>query len=66
MNCSECKQPIDDRFHNYWTKVEGWERRRSAGGTNHLAMRKQKDEFLCDACMRMLQRGLDPRQSSLI
>jgi hypothetical protein len=48
-----------------WSKVIGWEKKRNRGGTNHVALRKPVNEFMCDYCMRMKQSGASPDQSEL-
>lgn len=59
IHCLDCKRDLsDDPPTMVWRAVQGWERGRSEGGTNHVAMREPQDAFLCDVCMRKRQRGL--------
>ena len=51
---------LDERHVTVWSKVEGWEKKRDAGGTNHVALRKPLGVFMCAGCMDLLRAGLDP------
>ena len=64
--CSQCTRLVDERFEMVWHKVTGWEHKRDAGGTNHLALRRPQNEFMCDECMEKLRNGLSPQQGSLL
>ena len=50
---------------NAWQKVIGWEHRRSQGGTNHVALRRPQNEFMCDECMGRERRGINGGQGDL-
>lgn len=65
VRCSECGSGLDERRQVVWSKVEGWEKKRDQGGTNHVAMRRPLNEFMCANCMGMALAGLDPRQLAL-
>ena len=66
MKCSVCEREINERIEKVWVKVTGWEAKREQGGTNHIALREQLNEFMCVGCMTLTQAGLNPGQSSLI
>lgn len=58
LRCSSCSLLFDERIVVMWSKVEGWEKKRDAGGTNHVALRTPLDEFMCPTCMDKLRNGL--------
>lgn len=66
FRCCECGQSMDERSQTIWTKVQGWERKRDQGGTNHVALRRPMNEFMCNKCMTMHQNNLSPLQTSLL
>jgi hypothetical protein len=67
VNYSKCGTMLNpNRVDTFWQKVEGWERKREQGGTNHVALRKKLDVRMCLSCMRQLQNGVDPGQSTLV
>jgi hypothetical protein len=65
LRCVFCGRVIASPAHG-WRKVVGWERERSQGGTNALAVRQPLDEWCCVEDMQKLRRGLDPAQQSLL
>lgn len=65
FKCCECGRGMDERRDTVWGKVTGWEKKRHAGGTNHIACRRPLDEFMCDACMRKVLAGVPAGQDSL-
>ena len=64
MTCVYCKGPIDGSLD--YRRVIGWERQRSAGGTNAIALREPQDEWACAECVRKLKRGVTLEQTSLL
>ena len=66
MVCESCGRTLNERNETVWNLVEGWEKRRDQGGTNHLALRKPKEVFRCNGCMTLLQQGLSPGQRALL
>lgn len=64
--CSQCTRQVDERQETVWFKVTGWEKKRDQGGTNHLALRRPQDEYMCDRCMEALRNGISPQQESLL
>lgn len=62
--CSSCGMELTDAM-NPWLEVQGWERKRVKGGTNHVALRKQTGKMMCHGCMSKLQAGLSPGQLAL-
>lgn len=63
-SCSSCGRELKPH-ENPWVEVKGWERKRSQGGTNHVALRKNTGVIMCPECMILLQRGLSPDQMTL-
>lgn len=53
--CGDCGE---EAGHNFWQAVVGYEQRRKAGGTNAIALRANREIFLCDNCMRRRKKGL--------
>ena len=66
--CMDRGEPIDiTKPKTFWQKVEGFERHRDQGGTNHVALRTPvPDQFLCNACMILRQNGIPVGQGSLV
>lgn len=60
--CCECGNPVDDRKETVWSKVEGWEKKRDQGGTNHVALRNPLGVSMCNACMMLKLSGLSAAQ----
>lgn len=65
MKCSECGREITE-VEIFWQRVSGWEKHREAGGTNHIALREKRQEFMCAGCMVLRQSGIPREQTSLI
>jgi hypothetical protein len=65
MFCRECGRAVRPK-ENPWTEVVGFERKREAGGTNHVALRKRTGVLICPQCMVRLQAGLDAGQLGLL
>jgi hypothetical protein len=64
--CTYCQREINDHIETVWNQVEGWEKKRETGGTNHLALRTPKAIFCCNPCMTLLLDGLSPQQGTLV
>jgi hypothetical protein len=65
MTCSTCNRKISGT-EIFWQQVLGWEKKREAGGTNHVALRKPIERFMCAGCMTLKQSGIHPGQTSLV
>jgi hypothetical protein len=65
LSCTECGRGMDERYETVWNLVEGWEKRRSQGGTNHLACRRPRNQFRCAGCMEKILNGVAAGQESL-
>jgi len=65
MFCAECDRVIEPK-ENPWAEVTGFERKRDAGGTNHVAMRRRTGKIICPECMVKLLAGLSAGQQSLL
>jgi hypothetical protein len=65
--CDLCGRDLDPTERGVYVHVEGYDRKRPGGGTNHLVFRKVTDppHFAHDACIRLAQRGINVRQQSL-
>lgn len=62
--CVFCGEAVNPEFD--FRKVEGWERnRRSAGGTNAIRLRVQKDEWAHKFCIDKMARGIPANQGGL-
>lgn len=62
--CIHCQGPIDE--DQDYRKVIGWERRRSAGGTNAIKLREPLDDWACRWCVEKQVKGLAPSQGALL
>lgn len=63
--CVDCGEPVDTtKVFSFWQHVDGWERKREQGGTNHVAQRTVHDQFLHVGCMTLRQAGINPNQGS--
>jgi len=40
---------MDERIETVWQHVTGWTKKRDQGGTNHIALRKELPEMMCNA-----------------
>jgi hypothetical protein len=63
-HCVYCGAEIDAASD--YRKIVGWERSRSAGGTNAVALREPTDEWACRWCIERLKRGITAEQGSLL
>lgn len=63
--CCECHRMVDERIETVWNAVHGWEKKRDAGGTNAISLRRPQNTFMCDGCMTKARAGLDPAQQDL-
>jgi len=64
MTCDECGREIAYE-QAAWYEVVGYERHRSQGGTNAVAMRKRTGKAICGPCMVSLKAGIAPGQGQL-
>lgn len=62
--CHYCQKPIN--ADSDYRRVEGWERHRHQGGTNHIMLREPRDEWACRWCIESLNRGVPVGQQSLL
>jgi hypothetical protein len=62
--CAFCGGPIVAE-HDY-RQVVGWERRRSAGGTNAIRLRANTDQWACFRCVDKQAAGVAVEQTELI
>lgn len=62
--CTFCGNEVS--ANDDYRKVEGWERRRAAGGANTITLREPKDEWACKSCIDKLNRGISLDQGSLL
>lgn len=66
VTCEYCGRVMDERYETVWNKVEGWEKRRNQGGTNHVAERRPLHAYRCAACMDKALNGVHSGQESLV
>lgn len=65
MKCQDCGKPVE--LSTGYRKVSGYERiQRVGGGTNAVALREPKEEYLCRWCVEQRSRGIMPEQQSLL
>lgn len=62
LRCTACGRQMDERLETVWQKLTGWDKKRSAGGTNHVALKRPLHEFMCAGCMDKLQNGVPALQ----
>lgn len=62
LRCTECGRQMDERVETVWSKVEGWEKKRDQGGTNHVALRRPLGVFMCVTCINHLRKGIPATQ----
>jgi hypothetical protein len=65
MTCHKCGRELNEKTETVWNMVVGWEKRREAGGTNHIALRRRKDLYCCNGCMTLMLDGLSPAQEAM-
>lgn len=65
--CAYCNTPLDPHAGHIWRRVVGWERK-ARGATrksgSDIAAREPREEYACDRCIRRLQRGVSPTQTT--
>lgn len=61
--CCKCGDDANERTG--WQKVTGWERARQQGGTNHVALRKKLNVFMCNGCMVLSLSGISTEQMTI-
>lgn len=66
--CEGCAAEVWPGHAGTWTRIEGWDSPREAGGTNHVVLREvaKPERFLCNACMTLKRSKLSPGQGSLL
>jgi hypothetical protein len=68
--CHYCGSAVDPFARSTWQRVHGWQRRALSGtsrrGGSDIAVREAREQWACDECVRRLQRGVAPRQGSLV
>lgn len=65
FTCRHCGCAMDERTETVWQLVQGYEKKRAQGGTNHVALRRPLYDFMCNRCMTLAQSGLHPQQGDL-
>jgi len=63
VTCERCQREIA-RGATYWAQISGWEQKRSQGGTNHVALRKSLQKFMCAPCMSLEKGNVNRGQQS--
>lgn len=69
IECSTpgCPRLLDPELPgSFYRKVEGWERAREQGGTNHVALRRPLNEYRCLECVQREQAKINAGQGSLL
>jgi hypothetical protein len=68
MICELCGKAMNsyDLEHTAYRFVSGWEKPRTAGGTNALALREVTDKRAHAACVRLVSDGINVGQAALI
>ena len=69
VQCAFCRQLVDAESDDTWHRVEGWERKGKAGGSD-IALRKrlyaaENNMFAHDHCVRREQQGIPALQETL-
>lgn len=64
VTCEACAAQVPQDLA--WRGVRGYDRKRASGGSNHIALRRSTDDYLCDGCMRKRQHGISTQQTGLI
>lgn len=64
--CVECGKPIDVYGYGVVHEVKGFERGRSAGGTNHVLFRERTGRVMCQVCAHTKQNTGNASQGSLL
>lgn len=65
VDCHFCGDQLDTSMGRVSQFVSGWERRRRAGGTNAIILRKVHPQWACYECIEKLRAGIDPAQQRL-
>ena len=65
MTCAQCGREMNERIETIWQHVTGWTKKRDQGGVNHIALKSELPEVMCNGCMTLLLDGLNPGQQSL-
>lgn len=64
--CVFCDDEIVVTNNRHYQRVIGWERQRSAGGTNHIVLRTPIEVYACVECVDKLKSGISIGQQSLM
>ena len=64
--CALCGEPVDAYSRLTYRRVVGWEKPRSAGGTNALALRQPLNTYAHSECIDKARRGIDAKQGVLL
>jgi hypothetical protein len=62
--CIYCRAEINPDVD--YRKVEGFEQRRTQGGTNAIRLRKSLDVWACAHCVGRASKGVAPTQQAMI
>ena len=65
MKCFECEEEIR-RGAPFWQSIEGWEQKRTDGGTNAVALRQRTGLVMCNTCMTKRKAGIPAAQEKLV
>jgi len=55
--CRFCTRQVEPTDRNIYQRVVGWERRRTSGGTNAIALREVKQEWAHAHCVDRAKEG---------
>ena len=67
VKCHYCERPVDTTSRYTWHRVQGWERKGAAGGSD-IAMREPHDvmAFAHPECVDLERSGIGVRQEALL
>jgi hypothetical protein len=64
--CHFCGGDVDPQSRRTWKRLAGWHRAGAKGGSDVALRETIPDVFACDLCIRRLQAGHAPLQTSLL
>ena len=64
--CAECGKPTDTFAASTAYEVQGWEKQRPQGGTNHVLFRRRTGRVMCGGCTHLLRATGNAAQESLL
>lgn len=64
--CPFCDEPVEPSATGTYMEQAGWSKRRDAGGSNQVSLRKETGRYAHGKCVQSAVRGIDPKNQGVM